>query len=117
MISPWLDSDNEIIKSERVVAAMKAVDRKNFCKQNAYLDSPQSIGYQVTISAPHMVRECCFLYIQNLNFDNKTRSILILFTQTFHLDHQNLMTWTCNKNKYRKQDTELMELYLLCLTA
>lgn len=53
-----LFSDNGIIKSERVVTAMKAVDRGNFCKHNPYLDAPQSIGYQVTISAPHMVSRC-----------------------------------------------------------
>lgn len=45
---------NGIIKSQRVVDSMKAVDRGNFCKYNAYIDSPQSIGYHVTISAPHM---------------------------------------------------------------
>lgn len=33
---------------------MLAVDRSNYCKNNPYLDSPQSIGYGVTISAPHM---------------------------------------------------------------
>ncbi|XP_052275373.1 protein-L-isoaspartate(D-aspartate) O-methyltransferase-like isoform X4 [Dreissena polymorpha] len=46
---------NGIIKDLRVIEAMKAVDRKHFCKFNPYNDSPQSIGYQVTISAPHMV--------------------------------------------------------------
>ncbi|XP_070179440.1 protein-L-isoaspartate(D-aspartate) O-methyltransferase-like isoform X2 [Littorina saxatilis] len=45
---------NGIIKSERVAEMMKMVDRANFCKYNAYTDSPQSIGYAVTISAPHM---------------------------------------------------------------
>ncbi|XP_060554070.1 protein-L-isoaspartate(D-aspartate) O-methyltransferase-like isoform X2 [Ruditapes philippinarum] len=45
---------NGIIKSDRVVSAMKAVDRKNFAKHNPYADSPQTIGYHVTISAPHM---------------------------------------------------------------
>ncbi|KAL4238427.1 Protein-L-isoaspartate(D-aspartate) O-methyltransferase [Mactra antiquata] len=45
---------NGIIKSDRVASAMKAVDRKHFCKFSPYNDSPQSIGYQVTISAPHM---------------------------------------------------------------
>ncbi|XP_052275370.1 protein-L-isoaspartate(D-aspartate) O-methyltransferase-like isoform X1 [Dreissena polymorpha] len=45
---------NGIIKDLRVIEAMKAVDRKHFCKFNPYNDSPQSIGYQVTISAPHM---------------------------------------------------------------
>ena len=47
--------ENGILKAQRVVDAMKAVDRGNFCKYNAYVDSPQSIGYHVTISAPHMV--------------------------------------------------------------
>ena len=45
---------NGIIKDSRVEAAMKAVDRKNYCSYNPYVDSPQSIGYGATISAPHM---------------------------------------------------------------
>ena len=48
-------TENGIIKDVRVAEAMKQVDRANFCKYNAYTDSPQSIGYAVTISAPHMV--------------------------------------------------------------
>lgn len=34
---------------------MKAVDRGNYVSTSPYLDQPQSIGYGVTISAPHMV--------------------------------------------------------------
>ena len=34
---------------------MKQVDRGNYCSQNPYSDRPQSIGFGVTISAPHMV--------------------------------------------------------------
>ncbi|XP_076252656.1 protein-L-isoaspartate(D-aspartate) O-methyltransferase-like isoform X2 [Rhynchophorus ferrugineus] len=45
---------NGIIKSDEVEQAMMAVDRSNYCKNNPFLDSPQSIGYGVTISAPHM---------------------------------------------------------------
>ncbi|XP_025105229.1 protein-L-isoaspartate(D-aspartate) O-methyltransferase-like isoform X2 [Pomacea canaliculata] len=45
---------NGIIKHAKVAEVMKIVDRANFCKYNAYTDSPQSIGYAVTISAPHM---------------------------------------------------------------
>ncbi|KAL8604871.1 Protein-L-isoaspartate(D-aspartate) O-methyltransferase [Nucella lapillus] len=45
---------NGIIKDARVGEVMKQVDRASFCKYNAYTDSPQSIGYAVTISAPHM---------------------------------------------------------------
>jgi len=34
---------------------MKQTDRKLYCRtENPYLDKPQSIGYSVTISAPHM---------------------------------------------------------------
>lgn len=45
---------NGIVNSPRVEAALKAVDRGNYCAHNPYMDSPQSIGYQATISAPHM---------------------------------------------------------------
>ncbi|XP_022083177.1 protein-L-isoaspartate(D-aspartate) O-methyltransferase-like isoform X2 [Acanthaster planci] len=45
-----------IIKSESVHNAMKQVDRKSYSKSKTdpYADSPQGIGYAVTISAPHM---------------------------------------------------------------
>jgi protein-L-isoaspartate(D-aspartate) O-methyltransferase len=45
-----------IISSPRVRAAMTAVDRAHFCPSPsfAYEDSPQTIGYGATISAPHM---------------------------------------------------------------
>jgi len=33
---------------------MKTIDRADFTAVNPYFDSPQSIGYNVTISAPHM---------------------------------------------------------------
>lgn len=33
---------------------MLSVDRSNYAKYNPFMDSPQSIGYGVTISAPHM---------------------------------------------------------------
>lgn len=45
---------NKIIKSPRVEEAMKKVDRGNYCSVSPYMDSPQAIGYGVTISAPHM---------------------------------------------------------------
>lgn len=45
---------NKIIKTQRVEEAMRKVDRGNYCDFAAYMDSPQSIGYGVTISAPHM---------------------------------------------------------------
>jgi len=43
------------VKTERVAEAMLAVDRGLFSRYNPYADSPQSIGYGATISAPHMV--------------------------------------------------------------
>ena len=45
---------NGIIKTDRVSDVMKQVDRRHFCKHNAYYDAPQGIGYAATISAPHM---------------------------------------------------------------
>ncbi|GAU92698.1 hypothetical protein RvY_04746 [Ramazzottius varieornatus] len=45
---------NGLIRDPRVEQAMLKTDRKNYCKTNPYTDSPQSIGYGVTISAPHM---------------------------------------------------------------
>ncbi|KZT24906.1 protein-L-isoaspartate O-methyltransferase, partial [Neolentinus lepideus HHB14362 ss-1] len=45
-----------VFSSERVAAAMTKVDRANYVldKGDAYIDSPQRIGYDATISAPHM---------------------------------------------------------------
>ncbi|KDR79838.1 hypothetical protein GALMADRAFT_241928 [Galerina marginata CBS 339.88] len=49
-------SKNGILHSERVIEAMKAVDRANYVPSygEAYEDSPQTIGHGATISAPHM---------------------------------------------------------------
>ena len=47
---------NGIVKSAKIADVMKAVDRDNYTKAgSSYMDAPQSIGYGVTISAPHMV--------------------------------------------------------------
>ncbi|XP_078726616.1 protein-L-isoaspartate(D-aspartate) O-methyltransferase-like isoform X1 [Lampetra fluviatilis] len=45
---------NGVIKSERVYQVMLATDRKHYAKRNPYVDTPQSIGYHATVSAPHM---------------------------------------------------------------
>lgn len=45
---------NKIVKTQRVEEAMRKVDRGNYCDLSSYMDSPQAIGYGVTISAPHM---------------------------------------------------------------
>ena len=42
------------IKNYKVFSAMMQVDRKDFSEENPYEDSPQRIGFNVTISAPHM---------------------------------------------------------------
>uniref|UniRef100_A0A8C4XSJ8 Protein-L-isoaspartate O-methyltransferase n=44 Tax=Aves TaxID=8782 RepID=A0A8C4XSJ8_FALTI len=43
-----------IIKSQRVFDVLLATDRGHYIKYFPYMDSPQSIGYKATISAPHM---------------------------------------------------------------
>ena len=49
-----------IIKASRIADVMKKVDRGHFCVGggNPYADNPQSINYNVTISAPHMHAYC-----------------------------------------------------------
>ncbi|XP_030630806.1 l-isoaspartyl protein carboxyl methyltransferase, like [Chanos chanos] len=46
--------DHGVIRSDRVFNAMLATDRGIYSKDYPYADSPQSIGYKATISAPHM---------------------------------------------------------------
>ena len=46
-----------IIRKETVIQGMKSVDRANYCLksgENPYIDTPQYIGHDATISAPHM---------------------------------------------------------------
>ena len=43
-----------ILKTERIEETMKAIDRKHYAPANHYIDSPQSIGHNTSISAPHM---------------------------------------------------------------
>lgn len=50
---------SRLIKSERVKKAMLGVDRGHYSPTNPYADSPQSIGYSATISAPHMHGHAC----------------------------------------------------------
>ncbi|CAG0881187.1 unnamed protein product [Cyprideis torosa] len=45
---------NGVIKSKKVEEIMLQVDRGHYSTRNPYMDSPQGIGYGVTISAPHM---------------------------------------------------------------
>eukprot|EP01064_Diplonema_japonicum_P005030 TRINITY_DN13334_c0_g1_i1.p1 TRINITY_DN13334_c0_g1~~TRINITY_DN13334_c0_g1_i1.p1 ORF type:complete len:228 (+),score=33.51 TRINITY_DN13334_c0_g1_i1:44-727(+) len=49
-----------VIQSTAVEQAMLRVDRKKYVRESteAYQDSPQPIGYSVTVSAPHMHAMC-----------------------------------------------------------
>ncbi|XP_053700753.1 l-isoaspartyl protein carboxyl methyltransferase, like [Synchiropus splendidus] len=46
--------DHGVIRSDRVFRAMLETDRGLYSRDYPYADSPQSIGYRATISAPHM---------------------------------------------------------------
>ncbi|ESQ45729.1 hypothetical protein EUTSA_v10010684mg [Eutrema salsugineum] len=57
-----------VITSDKVAEAMEAVDRGMFVPDGSspYVDGPMSIGYNVTISAPHMHAMCLELLEKNL---------------------------------------------------
>nr|XP_057946221.1 l-isoaspartyl protein carboxyl methyltransferase, like [Doryrhamphus excisus]XP_057946222.1 l-isoaspartyl protein carboxyl methyltransferase, like [Doryrhamphus excisus]XP_057946223.1 l-isoaspartyl protein carboxyl methyltransferase, like [Doryrhamphus excisus] len=46
--------DHGVIHSDRVFDAMLTTDRGIYSRDYPYADSPQSIGFRATISAPHM---------------------------------------------------------------
>lgn len=51
------------IQTKKVAQVMRMVDRAHFCRQgifleSAYDDCPQGIGFNATISAPHMHAYC-----------------------------------------------------------
>lgn len=66
-----------LITSRRVVEAMKAVDRRCYCrsKDEAYQDSPQSIGYGATITAPHMHANAVEAVLEYLKPDSSVLDI------------------------------------------
>ncbi|KAI5817065.1 protein-L-isoaspartate O-methyltransferase [Pyronema omphalodes] len=43
-----------LIKTESVLKAMESIDRAHYCPFEPYVDGPQHIGFDATISAPHM---------------------------------------------------------------
>ncbi|KAL7138852.1 hypothetical protein ABFS83_09G009900 [Erythranthe nasuta] len=57
-----------VIKSKKVAEVMEAVDRALFVPEGTppYVDSPMQIGYNVTISAPHMHATCLELLENHL---------------------------------------------------
>ncbi|KAK3281836.1 hypothetical protein CYMTET_10397 [Cymbomonas tetramitiformis] len=62
--------NNGILKTNEIVVAMKKVDRGDYVppqlQEHAYEDRPLPIGYNVTISAPHMHAHCLELLKQHL---------------------------------------------------
>ncbi|XP_041352615.1 protein-L-isoaspartate(D-aspartate) O-methyltransferase-like isoform X2 [Gigantopelta aegis] len=66
---------NGIIKTPRIAQVLKTVDRANFCQFNPYNDSPQSIGYHVTISAPHMHAHALELLAEQLKEGNRALDV------------------------------------------
>jgi len=61
----------KIVKSDIVGKAMRKVDRANYVRDVscAYEDSPQPIGYEATISAPHMHAWCLELFSDMMKED------------------------------------------------
>ena len=64
-----------IIKSPEVEKAMRAVDRGNYCTRSPYVDSPQGIGFDVTISAPHMHAHALEILKNHLKEGNKVLDV------------------------------------------
>lgn len=57
-----------VFSSEKVAEVMETIDRGCFVPNGtpAYIDSPMAIGYNATISAPHMHAMCLQLLEKNL---------------------------------------------------
>eukprot|EP01083_Nonionella_stella_P247187 857320_1 len=66
---------SKIITHQEVLQAMLRVDRSDFCLYNPYVDSPQTIGYNATISAPHMHAHALNDLYSNLQPGMKTLDI------------------------------------------
>ncbi|XP_011303776.1 protein-L-isoaspartate(D-aspartate) O-methyltransferase isoform X1 [Fopius arisanus] len=66
---------SKVIKSDRVFDAMCSVDRGKYTTGYPYVDSPQGIGYGVTISAPHMHAHALELLEDKLKPGNKALDV------------------------------------------
>lgn len=65
-----------IVRTPKVNQVMRKVDRGDFCDSyGAYDDSPQPIGYNATISAPHMHAFCLEWLADILKPDNKVLDV------------------------------------------
>lgn len=67
--------DQNDIKSENVKNSMLKVDRADFAPKDPYIDKPQSIGYNATISAPHMHAKALELLSNHLVVGNKALDV------------------------------------------
>lgn len=87
-----------VITSKRVSEVMETIDRACFVPDGTppYVDSPMAIGYNATISAPHMHATCLQLLEENLKPGMRALdvgsgifpllySISLLSAFTFHL--------------------------------
>ncbi|XP_050711835.1 protein-L-isoaspartate(D-aspartate) O-methyltransferase-like isoform X2 [Eriocheir sinensis] len=66
---------NQIIRSAEVERVMLRVDRGKYSKNNPYMDSPQGIGFGVTISAPHMHAHALELLSNHLKKGNRAMDV------------------------------------------
>ena len=64
-----------MLQSETVYKALMSVDRADFAPCSPYEDSPQSINYGVTISAPHMHAYCLELLKDHLKIGGKALDV------------------------------------------
>ncbi|GJP47614.1 hypothetical protein CLOM_g6797 [Closterium sp. NIES-68] len=66
-----------IVQSEGIAEAMKQIDRADFVltKSRAYDDSPQPIGFNATISAPHMHGYCLSILEKHLQPGNRVLDV------------------------------------------
>lgn len=78
-----------LIKAPRVRDAMSSVDRAHYCPSTplaAYEDSPQSIGFRATISAPHMHASACESLLNHLP-ENQGAQVLDIGSGSGYLTH------------------------------
>ena len=64
-----------MLQSETVYKALMSVDRADFAPRSPCEESPQSINYGVTISAPHMHAYCLELLKDHLKIGGKALDV------------------------------------------
>lgn len=78
-----------LVSAPRVRDAMSSVDRAHYCPSSpltAYEDSPQSIGFKATISAPHMHATACESLL-NYMPENNGAKVLDIGSGSGYLTH------------------------------